>query len=114
MAPPARHLQDLLGLSEEELLRVLDAGPLEVIGGELDHRPELPILLDLLAEAEERAGAPVLRRWVRAEGPSGRPLDRLLARDFGSFEDALTTLAQRGFVLTSRQGPAASRPATRR
>jgi len=78
---------------------VLDAEPLEVVGGELDHRPELPILLDLLAEAEERAGAPVLRRWVRAAGPSGRPLDLLLARDFAAFEDALGTLAERGFVL---------------
>jgi hypothetical protein len=43
----------------------------------------------------------VLRRWVRAAGPSGRPLDMLLARDFGAFEDALSTLAQRGFVIRS-------------
>jgi hypothetical protein len=78
---------------------VLDADPLSVLSGELDHRPELPILLDLLAEAEERAGAPVLRRWVRAEGPSGRPLDALLRRDFGAFEDALATLEARGFVI---------------
>jgi hypothetical protein len=95
----AGRLQHLLGLSDEELLAVLDSDPLEVITGELDHRPELPILLDLLAEAEERAGAPVLRRWVRAAGPGGRPLDRLLARDFAAFEDALATLAERGFVL---------------
>jgi hypothetical protein len=78
---------------------VLDADPLSVVGGELDHRPELPILLDLLAEAEERAGAAVLRRWVRAQGPAGRPLDLLLARDFAAFEDALQTLADRGFVV---------------
>jgi hypothetical protein len=78
---------------------VLEADPLEVVGGDLDHRPELPILLDLLAEAEERAGAPVLRRWVRAAGPAGRPLDVLLKRDFAAFEDALQTLAERGFVL---------------
>ena len=97
----AQHLQELLGLSDEELLAVLDEDPLTVLGGELDHKPELPILLDLLAEAEERAGAPVLRRWVRAQGPSGRPLDTLLARDFGAFEDALATLAERGFVLRS-------------
>jgi hypothetical protein len=88
-------------LSEEELLRALDADPLSVITGELEHKPELPILLDLLAEAEERAGAPVLRRWVRAGGPAGRPLDLLLARDFGAFEDALGVLAERGFVLRS-------------
>jgi hypothetical protein len=96
---PAGRLQQMLGLSDEELLAVLDAGPLEVITGELDHRPELPILLDLLAEGEEQAGAPVLRRWVRAAGPRGRPLDLLLARDFAGFEDALATLAERGFVL---------------
>jgi hypothetical protein len=77
----------------------LDADPLELIGGELDHRPELPILLDLLADAEERAGAPVLRRWVRAPGPRGRPLDLLLSRDFAGFETALDALAERGFVL---------------
>ena len=101
LSTPAAHLQDLLGLTEEELLVVLDADPLAVITGDLDHKPELPILLDLLAEAEERAGAPVLRRWLRARGPTGRPLDLLLARDFGAFEDALATLAQRGFILRS-------------
>lgn len=102
-ASPAARLQELLGLTEEELLATLDADPLEVLSGDLDHRPELPILLDLLADAEERAGAPVLQRWVRAAGPAGRPVDRLTARDFGGFEDALGTLAERGFVL--RSGP---------
>ena len=80
---------------------MLDADALGVIAGELEHKPELPILLDLLADAEERAGAPVLRRWLRASGPAGRPLDSLLARDFGAFEDALAALAQRGFVIRS-------------
>jgi hypothetical protein len=89
----------LLGLSEDELMTALDADPLTLLSGQLDHRPELPILLDLLAEAEERAGAPVLRRWVRADGPAGRPIDLLMRRDFGAFEDALTTLADRGFVI---------------
>jgi hypothetical protein len=92
---------------------VLDAGPLEVVSGELDHRPELPILLDLLVEAEERAGVAVLRRWVRATGPAGRPVDLLTARDFGAFEDALAALSERGFVV-SRPGPDASPPATSR
>ena len=50
---------------------MLDADPLAVVSGDLDHRPELPILLDLLAEAEEQAGAPMLQRWVRREGPRG-------------------------------------------
>jgi hypothetical protein len=36
---------------------------------------------------------------VRAAGPAGTPLDMLLARDFGAFEDALGVLQQRGFVL---------------
>jgi hypothetical protein len=95
----AAELQDLLGLSDEELLAVLDSDPLAVITGELDDKPELPILLALLAEAEERAGRPVLRRWVRRGGPAGRPLELLLRRDFAAFEDALATLAERGFVL---------------
>jgi hypothetical protein len=46
----------------------------------------------------------VLRRWVRREGPSGRPIELLLARDFGGFEGALATLAERGFVLRGGGG----------
>ena len=87
---------------------MLDEDPLTVLSGELDHRPEIPILLDLLAEAEERAGPAVLARWVRSSGPAGRPLDLLTARDFGAFEDALGTLAARGFVLRSSPGPTAA------
>jgi hypothetical protein len=92
-------LMELLGLSDEELCRVLDADPLTLLSGQLEHRPELPILLDLLTEARERAGAGVLRRWVRASGPRGRPIDALTGRDFPAFEDALDDLAARGFVL---------------
>jgi hypothetical protein len=88
-----------LGLDEDELCRVLDVDPLAVIGGELDHRPELAILLTLTEEATERVGEEVLRRWVRTTGPSGRPLDHLLARDFAAFEDDLDGLARRGFVI---------------
>jgi hypothetical protein len=95
---------ELLGLTEDELCHALDAEPLILLSGQLEHRGELPILLDLLAEARERAGAPVLRRWVRASGPNGRPIDLLTARDFASFEDALAELAERGFVLR-RAGP---------
>jgi hypothetical protein len=98
-AADAKRLMDLLGLSDDELCQALDAEPLTLLSGQIDHRHELPILLDLLAEAEERAGAAVLRRWVRAVGPSGRPIDHLLARNFGAFEDDLATLAERGFVL---------------
>jgi hypothetical protein len=90
---------DLLGLSEEELCAALAADPLELLSGQLDHRPELGILLDLLAEADEQVGPAVLRRWVRATGPAGRPLDALLQRDFARFEDQLAELRGRGFVL---------------
>ncbi len=92
-------LMELLGLGEDELCRTLDVDPLTLLSGQLEHRSELPILLGLLEEARERAGAPVLRRWVRASGPHGRPIEALLARDFAGFEDALADLAQRGFVL---------------
>jgi hypothetical protein len=98
----------VLGLSDEELLEALNADPLEVVSGELDHKPELPILLDLLAEHEDTS----LQRWVRTEGPNGRPIDLLLRRDFAGFENALATLAERGFVI--RRGPGASPPATHR
>jgi hypothetical protein len=89
----------LLGLTDEELCTVLDADPLTLLSGQLEHRPELPVQLGLLADAEERAGAPVLRRWVRARGRTGVPLDALLARDFAAFEAAVEDLAEHGFVL---------------
>jgi hypothetical protein len=93
----AQRLQELLGLSDDELLQVLDADPLEVLSGELDHKPELPILLDLIAEHGDS-----LTRWVRTEGPAGRPIDLLLRRDFAAFENALGTFAERGFVIRGR------------
>ena len=76
------------------------------MSGDLEHKPELPILLDLLQEHDDSG----LRRWLRTEGPAGRPIDLLLARDFAAFENALGTLAERGFVI--RRGPGASPPAT--
>ena len=95
----AVRLMELLGLSDEELCRLLDVEPLMLLSGQLEHRAELPILLDLLDEASERAAPAVLRRWVRASGSAGRPIDALLRRDFGAFEDALAELRERGFVL---------------
>jgi hypothetical protein len=71
-----------------------------VITGEEDSRPEIRILLQLLQEPEETVGPPTLRRWLRAGSPS--PLDRLVARDFGGFEDALSELVERGFILRKR------------
>jgi hypothetical protein len=90
---------DLLGLSEDELCQVLGVDPLSLLSGQLEHRPELPILLDLLDDASEQAGPAMLRRWVRAGGALGRPIDLLLARDFARFEDAVTDLAAHGFRL---------------
>ena len=95
---------ELLGLSEDELCRTLDVEPLTLLSGQLEHRGELPILLHILAEARERAGVTVLRRWVRASGSHGRPIDMLTTRDFGSFEDAVADLAERGFVLRGGGG----------
>ena len=92
-------LMDRLGLSEDELLTTLDADPLSLIIGDLEHKPQLPLLLALTEEAGERVHADALKRWVRTAGPAGRPLDLLLARDYGAFEDALAALADRGFVI---------------
>lgn len=103
-ADQAHALMELLGLSEDELCQVLAVDPLSLLSGQVRHAAELPILLALLREAEERAGAAVLRRWVRAGGPAGRPVDALLARDFAAFEDAVEELSARGFVLRGGGG----------
>ncbi|EHN09814.1 hypothetical protein PAI11_33510 [Patulibacter medicamentivorans] len=92
-------LAERLGLSDEEVLEVLDADPLAVIGGELEHKPQLRLLLALTEEPAEQVGVPTLRRWLRTAGPSGRPIDLLVGRDFGAFEDALATLQARGLVI---------------
>jgi hypothetical protein len=95
----AAELMTLLGLSEDELCQTLAVDPLTLLSGELDHRPELEILITLVHEASEQAGAGVLKRWVRANGPAGRPVDLLVRRDLAGFEDALAELGERGFVL---------------
>lgn len=95
----AQRLMELLGLTEEELCAALDVDALTLLSGQLEHSCELPILLALLDEAADRAGAAVLKRWVRASGPQGRPIDALVRRDFATFEAALAVLAERGFVL---------------
>jgi hypothetical protein len=97
METEATRLMQRLGLSDDELMTMLDADPLSVITDDLAHRPEIGILLTLTEEAEEAAGGEVLRRWLRA----GRrpPIELLLARDFAAFEDALGDLPERGFVL---------------
>jgi hypothetical protein len=92
-------LQERLGLDEDELCAALDADPLALISGELDHKPQLPILLTLTEQAAERVHPAALKRWLRTSGPAGRPLDHLLKRDYAAFEDALEQLSQRGFVI---------------
>jgi hypothetical protein len=89
----AANLMERLGLSDEELLRVLDEDPLTLIGGELDHKPELPILLTLTDGIDPA----VLRRWLRTG-----PIDALLARDFAAFEDAVEDLRARGLIIRRR------------
>jgi hypothetical protein len=102
----AARLMELLGLCDDELCQTLGVDPLTLLSGQLDHRPELAILLALLDEASERVVPPMLRRWVRAAGPAGRPIDALTARDFAAFEDALAELERRGFVIRGGGGQA--------
>ena len=92
-------LAERFGLADEELLTVLDADPLSVVAGDLEHRPEIPILLALTEDID----VAVLRRWLRSQGPSARPLDLLLRRDFTAFEDAVEDLRRRGMVLRARR-----------
>ena len=62
--------------------------------GELDHKPELPILLTLTDGIDPA----VLRRWLRTG-----PIDLLLARDFSAFEDAVEDLRARGLIVRARR-----------
>jgi hypothetical protein len=62
----------------------------------------VPLLLQLTSAPAERMGEERFIRWVRANGPKGRPLDHLLTRDFGAFEDALDDLDERGFIIRRR------------
>jgi hypothetical protein len=97
----------LLGLTDDETLEIFGVDPLSLIAGGLDHRPELPILHALAVAAAEHAGPAGLRRWLRANGPTGRPIGLLVAGDFAGFEDALGGLADRGLVV--RADPIAGR-----
>ena len=86
-------LMDRLGLTDDELVAILDEPPLTLITDDLDHRPEIGILLTLTEEIDPV----VLRRWVRTG-----PIDLLLERDFAGFEDALDDLRQRGLIIRRR------------
>ncbi len=96
MSTAAAILAERLGLTDDELLAVLDVGPLELVGGALDHKPELPLLLALTEDVAQTGALP---RWIRAKGRHGRPIELLLVRDFAAFEDAVDDLRERGFVL---------------
>jgi hypothetical protein len=98
----AASLMDTLGLTEDELCQVLDVDPLALISGQLEHAHQLPILLDLLSEPKDQVGTSALRRWVRTKGPAGTPVEALLRRDFAAFEDAVSELQRRGFVIKGR------------
>ena len=69
MDSPAVLLLERLGLTDDELCTILAVDPIAVITGDLDHRPELPILLALTDEPAERLSPGVLQRWVRTAGP---------------------------------------------
>src|SRR3954453_17599553 len=97
-SPAAAVLMDRLGLSADELCRALGIDPLSVIAGDVDDKPQLPILLALTEEVAEREGEDGLRRSIRENGPHGLPVDHLLAGEYAAFEDDLASLAERGFV----------------
>lgn len=90
----AHALMERLGLSDDELLQVLDADPLTLLTDELPHRPEVDILLALTNDVDPAT----LRRWIRTG-----PIDLLVRRDFAAFEDALGELQDRGLVIRARR-----------
>lgn len=89
MSAPLSGLVARLALSDEEALAIFGLDALGAIAGEVAHRPEVEILDVLTAEAAELLTDGVLARWVRSGRPPARPIDMLLAGDFGVFEDAL-------------------------
>jgi hypothetical protein len=105
MSAGAYALLQRLGLTEDELCHVFGTDPLAVLSGQIDADPRLKILLALTGEAEEKVGPDALRLWTQ-RNPQHQ---LLLDGDFAGFEDALTTLAERGLTIT--RDPGASRRA---
>jgi hypothetical protein len=97
-ASAAHRLMERLGLSEDELCRVLGTDPLTILSGQADADPRLRILLDLTGEVAELVSAGTLRSWMRREPQLGH----LLGGDFPAFEDDLATLRERGFTVRRR------------
>jgi hypothetical protein len=102
MSSTSARLQHLLGLTDEEILVILGSTPLDLISGGEDEREDLRVLMALLNDAEEQAGAATLRRWVRSGPLTQRPVDLLARQDWAAFETALEELAARGFILRVR------------
>lgn len=98
MGGEAHDLMERLGLSEDELCRVLGTDPLTILSGQADADPRLRILLDLTGELGELVSAAALRAWVRRQPQ----LDHLLGGDFAAFEDDLAALRERGFTIRRR------------
>lgn len=101
-ASASARLQRVLGLTDEEILVILGATPLDVISGGEDEREDLRVLMALLDDAEAQAGAATLRRWVRSGPLTQRPIDLLARQDWAAFESALEELIDRGYVLRVR------------
>lgn len=100
----AARLQAQLGLDDDELCDLLGLSPVELLAGDADLLPQTAVLDALVRDALEAVNGEALKRWLRASGPSGRPLDHLLAHDYAAFEDALQTLRSRGFVVRRAGG----------
>ena len=98
-AGAAERVQAQLGLADDELCDVLGLTPVQLLAGEADLLPQTSVLDELLRATRDLVHEDALRRWLRASGPAGRPLDHLIAHDYGAFELALETLQSRGFVV---------------
>jgi hypothetical protein len=103
----AHTLMERLGLTEDELCRVLGADALAVVSGQVDADPRLAILLELTGEAGAQIAPAALRAWARREPQRSH----LLGGDFAAFEDDLAALRERGFRVT--RGPGDARRARR-
>ena len=95
MAGEAQLLQERLGLTEDDLCRVLGADPLTILSGQADADPRLRILLDLTGELVELISPAALRAWAGRQPQRGHLLDG----DFAAFEDDLAALRERGFTI---------------
>ena len=105
MVPGAtERVQSALGLDDAELCDALGLSPVQLLAGEGDTLPHTAVLDALLRDATEAVRGDALRRWVHQSGADGRsPLGLLAAREYGAFEDALSELRERGFVVRARR-----------